>query len=101
MADNYRVEVSYWYRTKYEGDWDFSEYWMNFNTLEEALHHVKFPRGLKDNLIDARVYDVRDEYKITDANLIYAYNYKTETVTRDWTTVPDFDYHNREYPNAN
>lgn len=98
VKDNYRVEITYWYRDK-EGDWDFTDYWLNFGSLLEALTHVKFPNRSRDNLIDARVYDMRDGYNVIDSNLIYHYGYPDAIVFRDWTTVPDFDYHNREYPN--
>jgi hypothetical protein len=59
MADNYRVEVCYWYRDLL-GDWDVSDYWLNFATLDEAIDHANSPRGSIDNIIDAKVYTYED-----------------------------------------
>lgn len=95
--DNYRVEVCHWCRTRDGDDWDITDYWVNFETLKEALAHADNPMCLDKNALDVKIYDMRDKYQITDANLIYIKDYKTNTVKRDWTTLPDFDYHNREY----
>jgi hypothetical protein len=62
MADNYRVEVWYWYRDRH-GDWDISDYWENFDTLEEAIRYTSDPCGSKDNLIEANVYAYSDNCK--------------------------------------
>jgi hypothetical protein len=77
MADNYRVEVSYWYRDR-SGDWDISDYWLNFDTLAEAYHHAHFPRGSKNNLIDVKIFDMTDGYKVSDSTLIYSKDYAKE-----------------------
>jgi hypothetical protein len=87
--EKYRVEITYWYRDK-DGQWDTSEYWLNFASLIEALTHVKIPNGSKrKDLIDARVYDMRDGYKVIDSNLVYHYGYPDDCIFRDWTNIKE------------
>jgi len=73
MADNYRVEVSYWYRDR-SGDWDISDYWLNFATLDEAIDHANSPRGSIDNIIDAKVYTYEDKC----ATVLFERDYRKE-----------------------
>lgn len=84
----YRVEITYWYRDR-TGDWDTSDYWTNFETLQEALDYIQTPGGDKKNLIDGKIYDCRLEYKVIDTNIIYHYRYKDDYVIRNWTNIKE------------
>jgi hypothetical protein len=77
--DNYRVEVDYWYRDN-QGEWDLSDYWLNFETLEEAMLHVKVPRGSEKDLISVKLYDMREEYKVSESTLVYHKVYHPDSV---------------------
>jgi hypothetical protein len=89
---NYRVEIDHWARSYNGDDWVDSSYWLNYNTLNEALRQASSPDYAgKKELIETRVYNMQDS-----KDLVWKKDWiKNEVV--DYTTIPDFDYHNREY----
>lgn len=88
---NYRVEVICWTRTYDGDDWTTSEHWYNFNSLDEALAKAKAPFNSEKDLIESVVYDMRDK-----KDLVWKKDWHENKIV-DYTTIPDFDYHNREY----
>jgi hypothetical protein len=97
--DNYRVEITHWCRSRDGDDWIDSMYWHNFPTLAEALNHANIPGMDAKHLIESCIYDCRDKYEATVGNLIYRKDWIKDKIT-DYTTIPNFDYHNREYDQA-
>ena len=93
---NYRLEVTHMTRSRDGDDWVDSEYWVNFDTLYESMERIKhISDPLNRTLIEARLYHMSDT--VTDSkDLIYRRDYITGKID-DYTTIPDFDYHNREY----
>jgi hypothetical protein len=69
-----------------------SEYWVNFQSLSEAIERIeRISDPLNRSLIEARLYNMTDS-----KDLVYRKDFITGKV-EDYTTIPDFDYHNREY----
>jgi hypothetical protein len=96
MKDNYRIEITYWGRTPDGDDAIDTEYWINTETLQDALDEANKPKIPNRLMIESRIYDCRDKYESTPGNLIYRRDWIKNKVT-DYTTLPDLDYHNREY----
>ena len=92
----YRLEVTHMTRSRDGDDWVDAEYWVNFDTLYESMERIKhISDPLNRTLIEARLYHMSDT--VTDSkDLIYRRDYITGKID-DYTTIPDFDYHNREY----
>jgi hypothetical protein len=88
---NYRVEVICWVRTYDGDDWTTREHWYNFNSLDEALAKANKPFNSAKDLIESAIYDMRDK-----KDLIWKKDWHENKIV-DYTTIPDFDYHNREY----
>ena len=89
---NYRLEVTHMTRSRDGDDWVDSEYWVNFDTLYASMERIKnISDPLNRTLIEARLYHMVDS-----KDLIYRRDYITGKID-DYTTIPDFDYHNREY----
>jgi len=90
---NYRVEVTHWTRSCDGDDWVDTFFWLNFDSLEEALAKAQDPMTNNARAIESVVLDMRDNSR---GELVWKKDWiKNEVV--DYTTIPDFDYHNREY----
>lgn len=87
----YRVEVSYWTRSRDGDDWIDTEYHMHFNNLAEAIQYVKNPKIKEKDLIETRLYDMQDS-----KDLLYKKDYISKE-KQDFTYIPSLDFHNREY----
>jgi hypothetical protein len=88
----YRLEVSHWSRSRDGDDWVDSEYWVMFQSLSEAMERVgRISDPLNRTLIEVRLYNMADS-----KDLVYKKDFISGKV-EDYTTIPDFDYHNREY----
>lgn len=85
----YRLEVTYWARSFDGDDWVDSNYWLNFNSIDEAF--TKINTMVQDRLIEVRLYDMSDS-----KDLVYSKDYITGKV-EDYTL---FDHHNKEYDNG-
>jgi hypothetical protein len=88
---NYGVEVEFWTRSHDGDDWITGTHWFNFNSISEAIQKAQAPFNDLKGLIESRVYDVRDS-----RNLIWKKDWHENKIV-DYTTLPDLDYHNREY----
>jgi hypothetical protein len=66
-------------------------YWLNFDTLSEALERAKKPGMEERHLISSELYSMIDS-----KDLIYSKDWISGK-EQDFTMIPDFDYHNREY----
>lgn len=89
----YRVEVTFWTRSADGDDWDTGDHWFNFNNLEEALQKANNPFASSKGMIESKVLDMTlGKYGET----IWKKDWHNDKV-EDYTTIPDFDYHNREY----
>lgn len=87
----YRLEVTHWTRSRDGDDWIDTMYWLNFNDLSEALAKAKDPFSNKKDLISSELYSMIDS-----RDLIYSKDWISGK-EQDFTMIPDFDYHNREY----
>ena len=88
----YRLEVTHWSRSRDGDDWVDSEYWVNFQSLSEAMERIeRISDPLNRSLIEARLYNMTDS-----KDLVYRKDFISGKV-EDYTTIPDFDYHNKEY----
>ena len=94
--ENYRVEIVYWGRSADGDDAIDCMIWRNFETLAEALNYANVPGYEQRHLIESTVYDCRDKYETNASNLLYQRDWIKNKII-DYTTIPDFDYHNREY----
>lgn len=86
---NYRVEITHWVRSQDGDDWVDSMYWLNFNTIDEAIRAAEDPEV--DRVIESRIFDMLDS-----KDEIWKKDWIKNKV-EDYTTIPGFDYHNREY----
>jgi hypothetical protein len=67
-----------------------------FGSLTEALERIerisdRISDPLNKSLIETRLYNMTDS-----KDLVYRRDFISGKV-EDYTTIPDFDYHNREY----
>lgn len=90
---NYRVEVEYWTRSHDGDDWITGSNWFNFDSLTEAVEKASNPYSSTKGLIESKVLDMRDNSR---GELIWKKDWHENKIV-DYTTIPDLDYHNREY----
>jgi hypothetical protein len=53
--NDYRVEVTYWVRSRDGDDWILEKYWVHFDTFEKAMNHAEFPNRNVKHIIDVTV----------------------------------------------
>jgi len=87
----YRLEITHWTRSADGDDWVDTLYWLNFDSLDEALTRAKKPGMEEKDLILSELYSMVDS-----KDLIYSKDW-IRGEEKDYTMIPDFDYHNREY----
>lgn len=88
----YRLEVSHWTRSRDGDDWVDSEYWVNFQTFSESMERIeRISDPLNRSLIELRLYHMTD-----GKDLVYRKDFISGEV-EDYTTIPDVDYHHKEY----
>jgi hypothetical protein len=90
LGYKYRVEVEFWTRSHDGDDWITGSHWFNFNSLNDAVEKAKNPYTNTKDLIESKVVDY------TSRDVIWKKDWHKNEVV-DYTTIPDFDYHNREY----
>lgn len=93
MKDRYRVEVEFWTRSEDGDDWVTGFHCFVFDSLSEAIQKAQAPFNNEKGLIESRILDVQDSKK---GDLIWVKDWHNNKII-DYTTIPDFDYHNREY----
>lgn len=86
----YRVEITAWVRSRDGDDWIDHQYWLNFNTLDEAMTAANPTENTKQ-LIETVVYNMEDS-----RDLVYKRDWINGKID-DYTLVPDFEYYNRDY----
>lgn len=88
---NYRVEVEFFTRSHDGDDWITGSHWFNFDSLSDAVLKASNPFSSPKGMIESRVYDMRD-----GRELVWLKDWHEDKII-DYTTIPSFDYHNREY----
>ena len=88
---SYSVEVEFWTRSQDGDDWVTGTHLFSFDNVSDAINKAQSPFKNEKGLIESRVYDVRDS-----RDLIWKKDWHENKIV-DYTTIPDFDYHNREY----
>lgn len=87
----YRLEITYFTRSHDGDDWVDSSHWLNFDDLSKAMAVAYKPFEDERGLIKTELYSMIDS-----KNLIYSKEWHNGR-EQDFTMIPDFDYHNREY----
>ena len=90
---NYRVDVLFFTRSYDGDDWDTRTNTYYFDSLDESKVKAIWPYANTKGLIESCVYDVSDSMS---GNLLWKKDWQENKIV-DYTTIPDFDYHNREY----
>lgn len=93
QASKYRVEVEYWTRSQDGDDWVTGSHWYYYDTLGEAVFKAGNPFSNTKDVIESRVLDTSNS---RHGELIWKKDWHDNKVV-DYTTIPDVDYHNREY----
>ena len=93
MKNRYRVEVSFFTRSYDGDDWITGEHSFSYDKLVFAIEKALNPFDDTKGLIDSKVLDMQDSKY---GEVIWKKDWFENTVT-DYTTIPDFDYHYREY----
>ena len=89
----YRLEVSFWTRSHDGDDWITGEHNFHFDKLEEAIAKANNPFSDNKGLIDSKILDMSlAKY----GEVIWKKDWFENTVV-DYTSLPDVDYHYREY----
>ena len=91
----YRLEVTFWTRSYNGDDWITGEHVFDFDSIGEAVHKACNPFSTTKGLIESRIYD-NEESRYT---VIWAKDWEANKIT-DYSTLPDVDFHNREYDNV-
>ena len=86
----YRVELHHWTRSFDGDDWVDTMYWINCNTLEEAMRAANPVKDTR-HLIETTVYDMNDS-----RDLVYKRDWISGKI-EDFTLLPDNEYYYREY----
>lgn len=91
----YRVEVLFWTRTYDGDDWTTGEHTFSYDCIGEAVKKASNPFSNTKGLIESKIYN-NEESRYT---AIWTKNWEENKIT-DYTTLPDVEYHNREYDNG-
>lgn len=89
----YLVKISFWDRSDDGDDWVLGSHQFEFDKLGEAVKKALSPFRNSKGLIESIIFDTTDS-KYGDC--IWQIDYETGKIN-NYTSIPDFDYHNREY----
>lgn len=93
MSKRYLVEVLFWTRSHDGDDWITGEHIFHFDKIEEAKEKANSPFMITKDLIESKILDMSlAKY----GELIWKKDWFENSIM-DYTTIPDFDYHYREY----
>ena len=96
MTKRYLVEILFWTRTYDGDDWTTGEHIFHFDSLEEAKEKANSPFMITKDLIESNILDMTlAKY----GEVIWKKDWFENSIM-DYTTIPDTDYHYREYDNG-